>query len=72
MNDDVKNKFEGKVDEVQGRAKSAVGNVTGDDELKGEGELDQMKGKLKQGFADAKDKIGDMVDRVTDGDDDKK
>lgn len=72
MNDDMKNKFEGKVDEVQGRAKSAVGNVTGDDELKGEGELDQVKGKLKQGFADAKDKINDLVDRVTDDDDTKK
>lgn len=66
MNDDMKNKTEGKVDEVQGRAKSAVGNVTGDDKLKGEGEMDQAMGKIKQGVADAKDKISEVVDKLTD------
>ena len=71
MADETKNRFEGKVDEVQGRAKSAVGNVTGDDKMKGEGEMDQAKGKLKQGFEDAKDKIGDLIDNVRDNDDKK-
>jgi uncharacterized protein YjbJ (UPF0337 family) len=66
MTGNDKNRFEGKVDEVEGRAKSAVGNITGDDKLKGEGEMDQAKGKIKQGIADAKDKISEAVDKVTD------
>ena len=45
----------GAVDDAKGRAKEAVGDLTGDDELKREGKIDRAKGKLK-----------DVVDRVTD------
>ena len=50
---------EGTIDEIKGRAKSAWGDVTGDDKTKAEGEIDQLKGKAKKGLADVKDAIDD-------------
>jgi uncharacterized protein YjbJ (UPF0337 family) len=47
----------GAVDDAKGRAKEAVGDVTGDDKLKREGKVDQGKGKVK----DAVDKVADKV-----------
>jgi uncharacterized protein YjbJ (UPF0337 family) len=35
----------GAVDDAKGRAKEAVGDVTGDDKLKSEGKLDRGKGQ---------------------------
>jgi uncharacterized protein YjbJ (UPF0337 family) len=47
----------GAVDDAKGRAKEAVGDVTGDDKLKREGKVDRGKGKVK----DAVDKVADKV-----------
>jgi uncharacterized protein YjbJ (UPF0337 family) len=47
----------GAVDEAKGRAKEAVGDVTGNDKLKDEGKVDRSKGKVK----DAVDKVADKV-----------
>jgi uncharacterized protein YjbJ (UPF0337 family) len=47
----------GAVDDAKGRAKEAVGDVTGDDELKNEGKVDRGKGKVK----DAVDNVADKV-----------
>jgi uncharacterized protein YjbJ (UPF0337 family) len=47
----------GVVDETKGRAKEAVGEVTGDDKLKSEGKVDRGKGKAK----DAVDKVADKI-----------
>jgi uncharacterized protein YjbJ (UPF0337 family) len=47
----------GVVDETKGRAKEAVGGVTGDDKLKREGKVDRGKGKAK----DAVDKVADKI-----------
>lgn len=47
----------GEKDEAKGRIKEAAGALTGDDELKREGKVDQAAGKAK-GFVDkAKDKL---------------
>jgi uncharacterized protein YjbJ (UPF0337 family) len=43
------------IDETKGRAKRAVGELTGDDELKREGTIDKTTGKAK-----------DVVDKVAD------
>jgi uncharacterized protein YjbJ (UPF0337 family) len=47
----------GAVDETKGRAKEALGDVTGDSNLKTEGKVDQGKAKVK----DAVDKVADKV-----------
>ncbi len=65
MTDQSKDRIDGKVDEIAGRGKSAVGDLTGDEQLKSEGEADQASGKVKQGAADLKDKADDLVKKVT-------
>ena len=47
----------GVVDDAKGKAKEAVGDVTGDQQLKTEGQIDRGKGKVK----DAVDKVADKV-----------
>jgi uncharacterized protein YjbJ (UPF0337 family) len=45
----------GKSDEMKGRVKKAVGELTGNDKLKREGDLDKAAGKVKQGVDKVKD-----------------
>jgi uncharacterized protein YjbJ (UPF0337 family) len=50
-----------KTDKIEGRAKQAVGAVTGDQETKREGERQEDKGKLKGNFDSAIDKAQDAL-----------
>lgn len=68
MTDATRDRIEGTLDEAKGRGKAAWGEATGDDTTKAEGEGDQLMGKVKQGLADVKDKVGDAVDKVTKSD----
>ena len=65
MTDQSKDRIEGRGDELGGRVKSAVGDLTGDEQTKAEGEQDQAAGKAKQGIADLKDEADDLVKKVT-------
>ncbi len=56
--------MDGTTDDVQGRAKEAVGDLTSDDDLKNEGKVDQAGGKVKDALDDVKDKAEDVVDMV--------
>lgn len=47
----------GHPDEMKGRAKEAVGDLTDNDRLKREGKKDQMEGKAKELIDDARDKL---------------
>ena len=66
MTDQSKDRLEGTLDEMTGRGKSAVGDLTGDDETRAEGDAQQAEGKLQKGLADVKDKVDDAVKKVTD------
>jgi len=50
----------GKTDELKGRVKEAAGALTGDEELKREGQVDQTVGTIKQ----KADKIIDKVKKA--------
>ena len=50
-------KDEGLKDEAKGRAKQAAGALSGDDEMKREGQAEQKKGEGKQKVHDAKKKM---------------
>lgn len=65
MSDSTRDRIEGAVDKATGSGKSAVGDLTDNERMQGEGEVDQTKGDFKQGKADVKDKVGDMVKKVT-------
>ncbi len=47
----------GKTDVVKGRIKEAAGALTGNDELREEGQTDQAVGKVKQGVQKVADKV---------------
>jgi uncharacterized protein YjbJ (UPF0337 family) len=70
MTDSTKDRITGHVDETKGKAKSAIGDMTGDEQTQSEGQADQVTGKIKQGVADLKDKANDVVKGLT-GDKDK-
>jgi uncharacterized protein YjbJ (UPF0337 family) len=53
-----------KAQDVTGKVKEKVGDVTGNDELKGEGQGDQVESKAKQVADDAKDAAKGAVDKV--------
>ncbi len=48
-------KIDNKMEDLGGKAKEGVGNVTGDDELKAQGQGDQAKSDLKQAGEKVKD-----------------
>jgi uncharacterized protein YjbJ (UPF0337 family) len=48
-------KIDNKADEMKGEGKEAIGQVTDDDELKAEGQMDQAKGNIKQAGEKIKD-----------------
>jgi uncharacterized protein YjbJ (UPF0337 family) len=50
---------DGKADEMKGRAKEALGDLTDDQSLENEGKVDKAVGKVK-------DKVDDMADKVKD------
>ena len=52
-------KIENKKDELWGKGKEAVGDATGDDELKAQGKFDQSKANLKQAAEEVKDAFKD-------------
>jgi uncharacterized protein YjbJ (UPF0337 family) len=55
-----------KADDLKGRAKEAVGDLTNNSDLKREGQTDQAAGKVKEKLSDAKDKLEDVVDNAKD------
>ena len=64
---------EGKVDNVKGKIKEGIGDLTGNERLQAEGEADQVSGKsqetwgkLKHGVGDAVDAVGDAISNTAD------
>ncbi|MAT06612.1 MAG: general stress protein CsbD [Acidimicrobiaceae bacterium] len=53
----------GEFDQAKGRAKKAVGDLTGDREMQAEGEADETSGKIKEKFDDAVDSVRDKLDK---------
>jgi uncharacterized protein YjbJ (UPF0337 family) len=56
----------GKSDDMKGRVKEAVGDLTDNDELKREGKQDRAAGSVKDKLEDAKDWAEDKVDEARD------
>ncbi len=54
----------GKTEQVKGRAKEAVGSLTGDKDLQAEGKADRQAGEAKEKVGHAKDKVEEVVEKV--------
>jgi uncharacterized protein YjbJ (UPF0337 family) len=59
-----KDHVEGAVDKTKGAVKDAVGGLTGNAGLQGEGKLDKAKGTAKQTKGDVKDAARDAIDKA--------
>lgn len=57
---------DGTADTAKGRVKQAAGDLTGDEDLKREGKVDEGAGKLKEKVGDAADKVKDALRRDDD------
>jgi uncharacterized protein YjbJ (UPF0337 family) len=55
-----------KSDDLKGRAKEAVGDLTDNDELKREGQADRAGGKAKEVIENVGEKATDLVDEIKD------
>ncbi|MGI9004348.1 MAG: CsbD family protein [Pseudonocardia sp.] len=58
-------KIQNKTEELVGKGKEAIGDATGDDELRAEGRADQTEAGLKQAGEKVKDAVGKVKDAVT-------
>ncbi len=58
--------MDGTTDDIKGRAKEAVGDLTDDRRMKREGRVDRASGKAKDALDDLGDKAEDLVDEVKD------
>ncbi|MGO1290679.1 MAG: CsbD family protein [Brevibacterium linens] len=61
----VGDKFENRAEGLGGRAEEAVGDVTGDDELKADGATDQLKAKAKDVGESVKDLGASVKDKFS-------
>lgn len=53
-------KFENKVDEASGKAKETAGRLSGEEDLRREGEAEKDKAQLKDKVQDAAQKVKDV------------
>ena len=49
----------GKAKDIGGKIKEEVGDATGNDDMKKDGQADQAEGKIQKGVGDIKDKLSD-------------
>ena len=61
MSEGTRDNVEGTFDRATGHAKEAVGDLTGDEQLRTEGKLDQAKGQLERGVDEIKNRVADTV-----------
>lgn len=58
MDDGLENQIEGHGKDLKGRVKDAIGGLTGDESLQGEGKLDRLKGKVQDTFGKGQEDVG--------------
>lgn len=61
-----KDEVEGKVENVGGKIKEGIGNLTGNRSLEAEGEAEQVEGQSQETWGKLKRGVGDTIDAVGD------
>ena len=54
----------GKADQMKGKAKEAVGDLTGNEDLKSEGKADRHAGEAKEKVGKVEEKVDEGIDKV--------
>lgn len=62
----ARNNVDGTTDDLKGRAKDAMGGLTGDSSMQAEGKWDQLKGKAKDALGDAQRRMDSSTDGRSD------
>jgi uncharacterized protein YjbJ (UPF0337 family) len=57
-----RDEVKGKAEELKGRVKQSAGDLTNDDELKGEGVADEAAGTVQEGYGKARRKVGEAIE----------
>ncbi len=52
---------DGTIDDAKGRTKEALGDLTGDEDLKNEGKVDRATGKIKDAVGGVADKAKELL-----------
>jgi uncharacterized protein YjbJ (UPF0337 family) len=61
-----KDEVKRKADQAKGRAKEAVGDLTGDDRMRGEGAADEIGGDVQEAWGKGRRKVGKALDDLGD------
>jgi uncharacterized protein YjbJ (UPF0337 family) len=56
----------GKADQMKGKAKEAVGDLTGNKDLKSKGKADRQAGEAKEKVGKVEDKVEEVIDKAKD------
>jgi uncharacterized protein YjbJ (UPF0337 family) len=59
-----KDERDGKVAQAKGRVKQAVGDLTGNKDLKTEGQLDETAGKVQEAVGHIGRQAGDAIEKI--------
>jgi uncharacterized protein YjbJ (UPF0337 family) len=57
-----KDELDGKVDQVKGRIKQGVGDITDNERLHDEGVADEASGDVQEGFGRGRRKVGEAIE----------
>lgn len=61
-----RDELEGKGDQLKGKVKQGVGDVTGNERLHDEGVADEAAGDVQEGFGRGRRKVGDAIEDIGD------
>jgi uncharacterized protein YjbJ (UPF0337 family) len=61
-----KDELDGKVEQLKGKMKQGVGDMTDDERLHDEGVADEAAGEVQEGFGRGRRKMGEAVEDIGD------
>jgi uncharacterized protein YjbJ (UPF0337 family) len=59
-----RDEIDGRTDQVKGKVKQAVGDLTDNERLHDEGVADEAAGDVQEGFGRARRKVGDAIEDI--------
>lgn len=59
-----RDELEGRAEQVKGKVKKAVGDLTDDERLHDEGAADEAAGDVQEGFGKARRKVGEAIEDI--------
>ena len=61
-----RDELEGKAEQVKGKVKQGIGDLTDDERLRDEGAVDEAAGEIQEGYGRALRKVGEAIEDIGD------